>query len=106
MTINMNDDHIESVAQLKELVKLGKCVRFESKGVEETYEWIGRTLGRFRYSVESKKSRGIIKEYIVTMTGYSESQIDKLIRRKKDIGLVILKKRTQYAFPTIYTPTD
>lgn len=106
MTINMTDDHVESVAQLKELVKLGRCVRFESREVEETYEWIGRTLGRFRYFRESKKNRGIVKEYLMTMTGYSESQIDKLIRRKKDIGSVVLKTRTQYTFPKIYTPSD
>ena len=106
MTINMMDDHVESVAQLRELVKLGKCVRFESRNVEETYEWIGRTLGRFRYFGESKKNRSVIKEYLITMTGYSEGQIDKLIRRKRDIGLVVLKKRTQHTFPRIYTPSD
>lgn len=102
----MTDDHIESVAQLAELVKLGKCVRFESKDGVGTYEWIGRTLGRFRYFGESKKNRSIIKQYIVVMTGYSESQIDKLVRRKRDTGLVILKRRTQYTFPKIYTPSD
>jgi len=72
MTMDMDDNHIISVSQLKELVKFGKGVKFNSNNKQQTYEWIGRTLGRFRYFSESKKNRGIIKNYIIAMTGYSE----------------------------------
>ena len=106
MTMDMDDNHIMSVAQLTELVKLGNCVKFKSCKKEETYEWIGRTLGRFRYSSESKKNKGIIKKYIVLMTGYSDDQIDKLIKRKKDTGRVFLLERTQHKFPTYYEAKD
>jgi hypothetical protein len=106
MTIDMEDNHIESVAQLKELVKFSKCVKFNSSNVAETYEWISRALGKFRYFSESKKNRGIIKEYIVTMTGYSDNQIDKLIKRKKEYGRVFLMERTQHTFPKKYEASD
>jgi len=106
MTIDMEDNHIESVAQLKELVKFNKCVKFNSSNVAETYEWISRALGKFRYFSESKKNKGIIKEYIVTMTGYSDDQIDKLIKRKKKFGKVFLMERTQHTFPKKYEASD
>lgn len=106
MTMDMDDNRIMSVAQLTELVKLGNGVKFNSCKREETYEWIGRTLSRFRYLLESKKNKGIIKKYIVTMTGYSDDQIDKLIKRKKDTGRVFLAKRTQHKFPTYYEAKD
>ena len=106
MTMDMDDNRIMSVAQLTELVKLGNCVKFKGCKRAETYEWIGQTLGRFRYSFETKKNKGIIKKYIVLMTGYSDDQIDKLIRRKKDTGRVFLAKRTQHRFPTYYEPKD
>lgn len=104
--MNMEDDHLLSVAQLKELVKLGKCVKFNSSNKQETYEWIGRTLGKFRYFSESKKNRGITKGYIIVMTGYSEPQIDKLIAQKKKFGRVFVRKRTQHTFPKKFESSD
>lgn len=102
----MDDNHIISVSQLIELVKFGKCVKFNSHNKDQTYEWIGRTLGRFRYFSESKKSKGIIKNYIVIMTGYSDDQIKKLIARKKKTGKVFLMERTQHTFPKKYEASD
>ena len=104
--MDMDDNHIISVSQLTELVKFGKCVKFNSNNKQQTYEWIGRTLGRFHYFSESKKSKGIIKSYIVTMTGYSDDQIKKLITRKKKTGKVFLMERTQHTFPRKYEASD
>lgn len=106
MTIGMNDDSLVSVAQLREFVKLSKGAVFSSTNREEAYEWIGRTLGKFRYFRESKKHRSIIKAYLHTMTGYSETQIDRLIARKKETGRVVARERTQPTFPRIYTIED
>lgn len=104
--MDMDDNHILSVAQLTELVKFGKCVKFTSQDKVETYDWIGRTLGRFRYFSESKKNKGVIKNYLVVMTGYSASQIDKLVRRKKTTGRVFLLERTQHTFPRKYDASE
>ena len=98
----MDDNHILSVAQLTELVKFGKCVKFNSSNKRQTYEWIGRTLGRFHYFSESKKNRGVIKDYMITMTGYSEGQVDKLIAMKKKFGRIFVRERTQHSFPKKY----
>lgn len=102
----MNDEHITSVAQLKELVKFGKDIEFNSQGKEDTYKWINNTLGKFHYFSESKKNRGIIKNYIVVMTGYSDDQVDKLIKRKRETGRVFLMERTQHTFPKKYEVSD
>ncbi len=42
MTITMNDDHINSVAQLREFSKLTKEGKFKSNNKEETYVWVGK----------------------------------------------------------------
>ena len=104
--MDMDDNHIISVSQLKELVKFGKGVKFNSNNKQQTYEWIGRTLGRFRYFSESKKNRGIIKNYIIAMTGYSEGQADKLIAIKKKFGRIFVRERTQHTFPRKYDASE
>lgn len=95
-----------SIAELKEFVKLSRSAVFARTNRDEAYEWIGRTLGKFRYFSESKKHRGTIKAYIRTMTGYSDTQLDRLIQRKKAWGRIIPKKRTQPTFPRVYTIED
>ena len=106
MTISMQDDSLVSVAQLREFVKFSKVAVFQSTDRNQAYEWIGRTLGKFRYVSETKKNKGIIKRYIIMMTGYSETQVDRLIARKKETGRVYIKERTQPTFPRVYTPED
>ena len=105
--MNTNDDHLVSVAQLKDFVKLTNCAKFKSNSSKvETYDWIEKCLGRFRYFSLKKKEKSIVKNYIAKMTGYSEGAIDKLIARKKKFGKIFVKGRTQNIFTTFYEPVD
>jgi transposase InsO family protein len=106
MTINMNDSHITSLTQLKEFAKLTQSAVFTKTNTKETYEWINESLTKFRYFRESKKGKSIVKRYICTMTGYSNTQIDRLIREKKLRGCIKVKERTQNIFTTHYTKED
>lgn len=103
----MNDDHLVSVAQLKEFAKLTNSAKFKSNSSKvETYEWIGRTLGKFRYGSLKKKEKSIVKGYIMKMTGYSDGAVDKLIARKKKFGKIFVKERTQNIFTKFYEGRD
>ncbi len=104
----MNDDHLVSVAQLRELVKLESSAKFKSNSSKkETYEWIGRTLGKLRYRYLKKGDKSIVKKYVMQMTGYSEGAVDKFIRIKKEVGTLKPKEeRNQNTFVRIYEPSD
>jgi hypothetical protein len=107
MTIDMNDDHIVSVAQLREFVKIHTKATFKSTSTKkETYDWINNTLNKFKYRSLKKKEKSIVKKYVMKMTGYSEGAIDKLIARKKKHGRIFVKKRTQHSFQTYYDVSD
>ena len=106
MTMNMNDDSVVSMAQLKELIKLGNSATFIRNNQEEAYAWINTTLGKFRYQGRKKREKSIIRTYLRTMTGYSNTQINRLIQRKRATGRVRAEKRTQPVFPRVYTADD
>jgi transposase InsO family protein len=106
MTIGMNDDNVVSIAQLREFLKLSNSATFSREGKDEAYEWIGRTLGKFAYHRLEKKDKGVVRAYIRKMTGYSDSQLDRLTRRKREVGRVVKRERTQPAFPRVYTAED
>ncbi len=79
---------------------------FKSVSQEEAYEWVDKAMIKFRYFRETKRNRGIIKEYFRTMTGYSDTNIDRLIARKKLTKVIKRKERTQNVFQTFYTRED
>lgn len=107
MKITMNDEHIVSITQLNEMLKLTEnisCCR--SEDIKTTYSWIGKTLGKFEYSRLRKRDKNIVKKYISDITGYSDSQIDKLIRQKKLKKTLKPSIRTQNVFKNVYTASD
>ncbi len=107
MTLDMYDDHIKDVKQLQTIVQGAGGMKFTvSDSREEKYEWIGKTLGRFRYVYLSKKEKGMVKAYIAFVTHYSDIQIDRFIREKKLHGTLKVKERTQHTFPRFYEASD
>lgn len=108
MNIIMKDTDVCSITQLKDLVKFGKQIEFKSTSIEERYLWIGDALGKFRYfdRKTTKKGRGIILSYIVTMTGLSRSHVKSLVRRKKKVGKLIRITGTRNTFAKRYDTTD
>lgn len=106
MKINMNDSHILSILQIKEFLQGSQIIRFKSVSLKEKYEWIEKTLNRFRYNSSKRKDKSIIKTYIRQMTGLSDAQTGKLIRRKKKTGKVSPYSTGRHTFTVIYTPED
>lgn len=104
----MKDTDVCSITQLKELVKFGKHIEFESTNITERYEWIAEALGKFRYfdKKTKKKGRGIILSYIEQMTGLSRSHIKSLAKRKKKIGKLLRIVGTRNTFGTRYGTSD
>lgn len=112
MNIIMNDEHVVSIAQLQAFLKgVGGAVTFSSetkgnKNKERMYEWIGRTLGKFRYFSLKKKERMTVIDYLQKVTGLSRSHLKKLIARKKARGVLRIITEARNVFPTQYFPAD
>lgn len=102
----MNDSHILSIAQLKEFSKLNPGISFTATDKKERNEWIEKALFRFGYFKLKKKGRHIIKEYIAKMTGLSNSQIKKLLAKKKKVGKIVVASTSHHRFPKKYWPED
>ncbi len=106
MTINMTDSHALSVAQIKAFLKVDAAIKFKAVSKEQKYEWINNALAKFRYFSLRKKDRGIVKDYIVKMTGLSNSQTHRIITRKRKFGRVFVNTTARHQFPCLYGPTD
>lgn len=106
MTITMNDSHFVSIAQLKEFLKVGAEMTFAGYARKEVYAWMTEVLNRFRYRSLRKRDKTVVKAYLRKMTGYSDAQMTRLIKKKRKRGKIKLKKVKRHAFPKVYTTDD
>lgn len=110
MTIGMKDNSIKSVAQLQALIKAAEALGVETverkDDTDAVYAWMNDILLRLRYRFLTKKEKGMVRQYMVLYSGYTESHVDHLISAYRANGKIVRKKRTQPVFPTTYTGED
>ncbi len=107
MTINMNDDNVVTIEQIKEFLKLNKeGAAFAAANKQERNSWIAKTLDKFGYFKCRKKEKTIVKNYIKAMTGLSKMQIKKLIRKKRKFGVINSGGGKRNRFARKYGPAD
>jgi transposase InsO family protein len=106
ITLTMNDERLRNIHEVKQFVAGAATVDLRAASREQKYAWIGATLIRFRYGRLRKKERSILKQYIVTTTGYSDVQAKRLIGQYLGRGKVFLSANKKNRFPTIYTTDD
>jgi hypothetical protein len=107
MTINMNDDNVVTMEQIKEFLRINKeGAEFAAANKQERNSWIAKTLDKFGYFKCRKKEKTIVKNYIKKMTGLSKMQIKKLIRKKRKFGVINSSSGKRHRFARIYNPAD
>lgn len=107
MTITMNDNALVTLTQLEAYTKAADMILFRGSRRTEKYVWIETLLSRFFYFQLRKRDKVTVRQYIMTMTGYSDAQVTRLIRQKKTNRRIVARgSTTRSTFPTIYTPAD
>lgn len=111
MKITMNDGNILSIAQLQHFLSGVGAISFSinqrgNGNKQAMYDWVGNLLAKVRYFSSPKKDRGIVIEYVRSITGLSKGHIKKLIRKKKQRGKLLLSAVRKNTFPIRYQPAD
>lgn len=102
----MNDSHLGSIAQIKAFIKVAKGIEFQGASCQEKYAWVAEVLTRFGYFSRRKKDKSTIKSYLMTMTGFSDSQMTRLIKKKKQYGKIVASSNARHCFPKKYNTAD
>ena len=102
----MDDSHLVSIKQIKAFVQVGGGISFVGKSRDETYRWMEMILSRFWYFSLKKREKTIVRQYLMKMTGYSDAQITRLIKKKKHTRVIRAVKGNRHTFEKTYTPED
>jgi hypothetical protein len=105
MKITMNDAKLDSPEAIRAF--LGGTGKIEFQVSQESrYEWIAGTLKRTNYFNLRKKDKAPVREYMERLTGYSWSQLKRLMAQYRDKRWIGRKASNRHTFAKNYTPND
>jgi len=102
----MNDGKLQTVEQVRQFLEGSEALEFRGLKAEERYYWIETTLVRFSYIRLKKAEKGVIRQYIKKVTGYSRSQVSRLIAEYKRTGRLKKTEYRRHRFPRKYTLSE
>lgn len=106
MTITMDDSQINTLEQIRLVLESLRELEFKGRGRAERYAWIEAVLGRFDYFSLAKKAKGIVKAYLIRMSGISRAQLTRLVSRKLQVGSIKPSYETCHRIAAKYTVFD
>jgi len=102
----MNNRNVQTIEQVRRFLEGSEALEFRALSVGEKYNWIEAVLIRFRYHRLKRAEKGVIRRYIERITGYSRSQVSRLIMQYKRGGRLKRMSYRRHQFPRKYTPAD
>lgn len=105
MNITMKDTNLNEIKALEKFTNGVPAKTFTSSNKKETYEWIKNILNTFAFRKLKKGERGKVRRYIQKVTGYSISQISRIVA-KYLTGNLTVSPYKRSSFCPRYTPVD
>ncbi len=102
----MNDGQLQTVERVRGFLEGSEAVEFKGLTAQEKYCWIEEVLIRFRYHHLKRGEKGVIRRYVEKVTGYSRSQVSRLIAEYKRTGRLRRMQYRRHCFPRKYTPSE
>lgn len=102
----MDDSEATSLEQVRAFLAGAGEVRFSGAKRAQVYVWTEQTLVRFRYTGLGKQDKGLVRRYILRMTGLSRAQVTRLISSYTSSGRVKAVEYQRRKFPKRYTKGD
>jgi len=106
MRLIMNDQSLQTIEQVRQFLEGSDGIEFRGLEAKEKYYWVEEVLIRFSYYRLKRCEKGVIRRYIGKITGYSRSQVSRLIRGYKRTGRLRRTEYRRHRFPQKYSPSD
>jgi len=106
MRLIMDDRKLQTIEEVEKFLEGTNGVEYEGLSGPERYQWIESVLRRFNYRKLRRDAKGVIREYILKVTGYSRAQVGRLIGRFNREGELKFKEYIRHRFAGKYTRAD
>lgn len=106
MVVTVSDSRVMTMEELAAFLQSSKTLSFRGKTRQETYAWIEETLRVYGYGSRPRAEKGLLRQYLGKMSGYSRAQLTRLIAQYRRTGHVKLPMYQRHRFPAKYTRED
>ena len=107
MILTLDTERLRTLEEDRAFMEGNRPVDFRSANRADAYEFVRRTLVRFRYGTLDKPSKGLLKEFLGKVTGLSRAQLTRLIGQYRRTGRVEDRRRgPARPFERRYTVAD
>ena len=102
----MDDKQLRTLEQVKQFVASSQGIEFNGLNLKEKYRWTEEVLKKFKYQRLKKAGKGVIRHYVQKVTGYSRSQVNRLMWRYQQSGRIRPTEYCRHRFPQKYTMAE
>jgi hypothetical protein len=106
LTIHVHEAEKLSLEQIEAFLNASEALRFEGETQAQIYRWVEAVLARQEYHQQSRRARGLLRSYVVKMTGRSRAQVTRWIARYRKSGALQPAPYRRHRFAQRYTRAD
>ena len=109
MIVTLCTERIRTLDDIRAFLGGNEAADITPHGREAAYAFIERALVRFRYHLGlSRAGKGLVREFLAKVTGYSDSQLSRLIAQQRRTGRIRDHRLRPPArpFATVYITAD
>ena len=106
MVIDMNDEQLDTLAQLRAFLDGTTAVDF-AVAADARYDFIVRTVRRFGYRHLKRADKSVVLRFLERVSGYSRQQLTRLVKRSGERRPLTKRYRaSRTSFARTYTSAD
>ncbi len=86
--MDLQTRRLRTIEQLHAFTEGNETVTFQPEDRERAYAFIGEILTRFGYRGLGKADKGVVLRFLLTVTGFSRQQLERLVRQWRASGTI------------------
>jgi transposase InsO family protein len=106
MILMLEDTRSMSCEELQTFLEASTALTFNGHSRQETYAWIEQTLRRYDYLSRPRGQKGLLRRYLLKISGFSPAQLTRLIAQYRRTRHVQVRPYKRHHFPTRFTRHD
>src|SRR3990172_3097163 len=106
MTITMQNAERLTLTEMQEFVEGSRAVQWTACGRQPIYDFLRCVLETQEYHRLSKSQKGIVRRFLLRLTGLSRAQFTRLVRQWVRRGCLQVRPVRRHRFPCRYTRQD
>ena len=88
MIVDIQTRRLRTIGQLRAFVEGNEAVDFQPENRDEAYGFVREALERYGYRGLGKRDKGAVLRFLVTATGISRQQMERLVRQWRETGAI------------------